>query len=198
MPTRKQKRSLRRRGGTHKANRNLRAVVTYERANPPRYSYIVPGNTIPIESRIATFLRSQPPVEQEEIVWRGQFSFPMNADSWVSTSKKDTIARSYGGRYLYKIHLMPGVHRVDMYNYYAKHGIQDPRLEPHFKEWDLNMSNNYTGFEEVLLGSGGTFWKDPQQAEEGFQLIGTVPAMSYNGKEMEQRMKVYETYYFMD
>ncbi len=179
-------------------NRNLRAIVTYERLNPPRYTYTVPGNTVPIESRIATFLRSHPPVKKEEIVWRGQATFPMNADSWMSTSKKDTIARSYGGGYLFKIHLMPGVHRLDMYDYYAKQGIKDPRKENRFKPWNLNMSNNYTEFAEVIVAGGGEFWKDSQQTEMGFQYVGTMPAIFYGGEESDQLMKVYETYYFME
>ncbi len=195
MRTRRQRHRKQKKGGT----RNLRAIVTYERANPHRYTYIVPGNTVPIESRIATFLRSQSPIQQEEIVWRGQATFPMNADSWMSTSKKHTISRSYGGAYLYKIHLMPGVHRLDMYDYYNTQGIKDPRKNKRFANMGLNMSNNYTTFEEVIVAGGGEFWKDPQQSEMGFQYIGKMPAVFYDGSEQEdQLMDVYETYYFME
>lgn len=192
--TRKHQPSSRGRGG----NRNIRAVVTYERMNPPRYTYVVPGNTVPLESRIATFLRAQSPIQTEEIVWRGQTTFPMNANSWFSTSKKDTISRSYGGRHLFKIHLMPGVRRLDLYNYYAHQGIQDPRVEPSFKPWNLNMSDNYTEFEEVLVAGGGEFWKDPYQNKMGFQWVGTTPAMSFDGEQLDRHMDVYETFYFME
>jgi hypothetical protein len=185
----------RRRGGGSGSNRNFRAVLTYERLNPNRYTYRVPGNTKPLESRIAAFLRSQPPLRQDMLVWRGQWNFPLNADSWFSTSTKDTISRSYGGRNLFKIHLMPGVHCADLYDYYASLGTN---LVTEGKAMNLNMSNNYTQFGEVIVEGHGEFWQDAEKSEPGFRFVGYVHPTDPSGKEdRKSTMNVYETYYFV-
>lgn len=190
----------------------MHALLTYEYLNPNRYTYRVVGNAVPLEARMAAFLRAQAPLEEPQLVWRGQSRFPLNAESWFSTSTKERVARSYGGQHLFKIHLMPGVHCVDMYQYYAQQGFPDPRANWNRLRNTYNLPNNlqatndYTQFGEVIVGGGGTFWQDPKKMEEGFRFVGTVPIVHTSASPNsntwsdapDKRMRVYETFYFMD
>lgn len=192
--------SRRRRGGSgdgtnRNRNRNFRAILTYERENPNRYTYYVPGNTKSLESRIADFLRSQSPLLREKLVWRGQWDFPLNARSWFSTSTKNAISRSYGGRNLFKIHLMPGVRCVDLYEYYGSLAVN---LHTEGHALNLNMSNNYTQFGEIIVEGHGEFWKDAKRSEPGFRFVGfTYPTDPHGKEDRDSMMNVYETFYFV-
>jgi hypothetical protein len=96
---------------------------------------------------------------------------------------------------------MPGVHAADLHEYYASLGHNPANA----LNMNLNMSNNYTQFGEVVVGGHGEFWQDAEQTEAGFKYIGTVPAILMNSsapntwvENASQLMKVYETYYFME
>lgn len=201
----KTRRRLRRHcGGWHynrNKTRNLRAVLTYERNNPNRQTHIVPGNTLSLGARMDALLSKQTPLTSEAIVWRGQRTFPISPRSWFSTSTDATIARTYGGRYLFKIHLMPGIHCLDLYDYYAAHGIQNPiheaeALEEIVGNLGVSMSNNYADFGEVIVQGGGTFWKDPRRKQVGFRYIGKIPAASARSRENEDwSLSMFETWY---
>ncbi len=157
-----------------------------------------------IRERIESLLLKQPPLTNEMVVWRGQSHNVIEPTSWFSTSHRDEVARSYGGSYLFKIHLQPGIHALDMYKYYAAANITNPYSEPNtiraFLENNaLIMSNNYVTFEEVIVQGGGQFWKDAAHTEKGFREIGAMRPTMWDFAEVDDPewpdMIVYESYY---
>ena len=182
--------------------RNLRAVIAYER-NPDRNRKIS-RNNLTIRDRIAALLKKQPALTREKLVWRGQGHCTIDPSSWFSTSYRNEIARSYGGICVFKIHLEPGVHVLDMYKYYGAANIINPHNEANniraFMNNNLNMSNNYGDFAEVIVQGGGKFWKDAAHTKPGFKRIGYArPASVIDHADVNDPdwpdMTVYECYY---
>lgn len=179
---------------------NLRALLAYERS--PNRTRKAPKNDRTLEDRIRITLDKQAPLPAPLTVWRGQRNCTITPTSWFSTSTRNVVSRSYGGRCLFKIHLQPGVRCLDLYATFAKFGIQNPYTEPNkvrnlLENNTLNISNNYSEFKEVIVEEGGSFWKDAEQREAGFRHIGSVYATSVYFEENEaQQMNVYETFYF--
>jgi hypothetical protein len=157
---------------------DLRAVLMYER-NATVRDTTLKGNSLTVRERIGHVIALQPPLVAEEIVWRGQASNTIASTSWMSTSRHGHIALMYGGKYLFKIHLEPGVRCLDMYAYYQGYGIENPAAEANAVRAflglpDLNMSHDYVHFGEVIVQAGGTFWKDAAHKKPGFRRIGTA------------------------
>ncbi len=189
---------------SNNAAANLRAVLAYERF--PDRNRKVPRNTQTIRERITALLLKQAPLAREKVVWRGQSTCSINPVSWFSTSYRNEIARSYGGRCLFKIHLQPGVRILDMYKYYGTVNITNPYNEPNAIRTfmgiaDLNVSNNYVDYGEVIVQAGGRFWKDAAHTKPGFQRIGSARPTEVFGSHSNiddpdwPDMDVYECYY---
>jgi hypothetical protein len=188
--------------------KNLRAVLLYERS--PQKRRVLSGNTLTIDQRIAKLIEKQPPLKDSMIVWRGQLVYKILPDwTWFSTSLRKDVATSYATKFLFKIHLQPGVKVLDVYKYYNEHEIKDPvkevndLQENYFQHNNAFTNNDYTQFQEVLVQAKGSFWQDPEKTVEGFKLIGkTNPVDAGTLEEIDVEgntdiMKtVYETYYF--
>ncbi len=179
---------------------NLRAIIGYER-NPERNRKIL-NNTHTIGYRIKTLIQKQEPLSKDLIVWRGQWNCKINPESWFSTSLKNKVARTYGGRCLFKIHLEPGVRCIDLYKYYSQYNIHNPveqkdNIRELMNNMNLNLSDDYSKFAEVIVQEGGTFWKDKEHTEKGFKEVGETTLLSISFKESTnaKKMKIYETYY---
>ncbi len=187
--------------------KNLRVVLLYERS-PQKYK-ILSGNTLTIKERIRRLIDRQTPITEPVTVWRGQHTYKIHPDQgWFSTSLREDVARSYAGKHVFKIHLQPGVKLLNMYEYYNKHGIQDPvkelneLQENYFRHNNSFTNNNYSQFEEILVEEGGSFWQDSEQTAEGFRFLGKVNPVSaileeqnMEGNE-EYMVSMFETYYF--
>ncbi len=204
MLTRKRKYYLRnggmRKDITNNERRNLRVIIGYER-NPNRTRKIL-NNTHTIQYRIKKIIEKQQPLKKELVVWRGQWNNKIDPESWFSTSLKKDIARSYGGKSLFKIHLELGIQYLDLYKYYDTFNINNPSKQKNnirklMNNINLNLSDDYSTFAEIIVQEGGTFWKDKEHTQIGFKEIGNITPLSALGKEYttEPVMKIYETYY---
>jgi len=186
--------------------KTLRAVLLYERS--PNKNRILPGNETPLGTHIERLLQKQVPLTESVVVWRGQKNAKINPDlGWFSTSFRDDIARTYGGKHLFKIHIQPGVRILDMYKYYNERGIQNPVKEAnelqaeYFQHNEKYQNNNYSEFQEVLVEEGGSFWQDSEKKEKGFKWIGkqnpvNPGTLQENNYGEKYKMNVFETYYF--
>ncbi len=194
-------------------------MLSYERNAYTRNTFLN-GNNITVRNRLANMLARQPPLEKEQIVWRGQASNTIVSDSWMSASTHMHIALLYGGAYLFKIHLEPGVRCLDMYSYYAQHNIMNPAntkesmaIRNFLGKPNLNMSHNYTQFGEILVQGGGTFWMNARHTKAGFKVIGRIrsrvpranlPPPAENGQVLQLSetdypiIPIFETWYSME
>ncbi len=181
---------------------NVRAIVLYEQMNPNR-NKTMKGNSMTIQQRIQSLLQKQTPLTDSIVVWRGQWNQTIIPAAWFSSSFYDKIARSYGGRNLFKIHLQPGVRCLDMYDFYRRHGIENPYMEQNamkhlMKNEPITFYDDYGTFGEVLVSSGGSFWQDSEKTKAGFRYIGKISQVepgTWKNSE-EDFMDMYETYYF--
>jgi len=180
--------------------KNLRAIIAYERFSNRTHKVL--NNTHTIKYRIKKLIEKQKPLSKELTVWRGQANCKIEPENWFSTSLKDKVASSYGGRCLFKIHLEPGVRCLDMYKYYDNYNISNPvEQKDNIKELmnnnKLNLSDDYSKFAEVIVQQGGIFWKDKEHTERGFKEIGESPFYNAFLKELNNspKLTVYETYY---
>lgn len=186
---------------TNDERRNVRTLLQYE-IDPTRTIRLKSKNTgeylndLTLENRIRRILDVQTPLASELIVWRGQHNCTIEPSSWFSTSKRDDIARSYGGTCAFKIHLQPGIKCIDLYKVYETYGIHNPYTEQNvvrnlLQDKSLKITDDYVTFEEVIVQEGGTFWEDAGKTTRGFKHIGQLPLVG-----TAKMMDVYETYYF--
>ncbi len=186
---------------TNKQKRNVRTLLQYE-IDSSRKIRLKSKNTgkffneLTIENRIRHILDAEDPLTSELIVWRGQQNCTIKPTSWFSTSKRDDIARSYGGKCVFKIHLQPGIKCIDLYKFYKKYGIHNPYTEQNvvrnlLENSSLKITDDYATFEEVIVQEGGVFWIDADKTKKGFKHIGQLPLIGST-----KMMDAYETYYF--
>ncbi len=218
---RKTKTKTRRRkqkGGTRQNRRNLRAIIAYER-NPAR-DRILPENTMSIGERIRLLLEAQEPLKAPLEVWRGQQTCTIIPTSWFSTSLYPHVATGYATKCIFRIHLEPGIRVLNMYDFYAAHGIRNPHTETNavgelMGDPEMNFSHDYANFGEVLVEEGGTFWANASHTRRGFRKIGymrssvppddlpppnnpNMPATIVLKATDYPLLPVYETYYSRD
>ncbi len=163
----------------------LRAVLDYEREPQFRGEPVIneegnPLNTVSVVTRIQRLLAKQKPLNEESIVWRGQQRSEILPESWFSCSKNLKISMGYGN-IIFKIHLQPNVHMLDMYDFYKNYGITNPVKNIHraraiMKNHSfLYETTDFSEYAEVLVEGGGTFYKNKEKTEPGFATNTITP-----------------------
>ncbi len=119
--------------------------------------------------------------------------------------------RNYGENtryFVFKIHLQPGIKCLDIHKKYASHDLSFEReyfktvvKRGRYPNYTFNNIGpvDYTGYDEVLVNGGGTFWRDSEKTLPGFRDTGELVSKLIKGTNIEYGdivMKVYETYYF--
>lgn len=185
--------------------KNIRALLNYEKIPYLRNEPLFNNNgtllnNISVRKRISNLIEKQEPLDKEIIVWRGQTNTEISSSSWFSSSLKKDIAKKYG-KDLFKIHIQPGIKIIDLYEYYAKHGIKNPvnntyKMRAYMRNYKFiyphsKYFRNYYNYKEIIVQQNGTFYKDINKLEQGFTPIYNKPC-----KDGTCPILYYETYYF--
>ncbi len=150
-------------------------------------------NSKPVEEQIADILKKQTPLTKPMVLWRGHVKSPkaISSHTWFSTSESQTSAKNLftntnSGCCLFKIHVMPGIHVLNVSKVLRasasassktrKSPSKSPSKSPtrsthstHSKRKNNTLREVLQEEKEWIVEGGGVFYQDKEGVQKGFR-----------------------------
>jgi hypothetical protein len=144
-----------------------------------------PLNSKPVEEQITDILKKQSPLTKSIVLWRGHVKSPetISSHTWFSTSESQKSAKNLftnadSGCCLFKIHVMPGIHVLNVAKVLraspktprsARSSRSSQKSPTRSKRKNNALREVLQEEKEWIVEGRGVFYKDKEGTQKGFQ-----------------------------